>query len=37
MSVYTELPFEPPPQGENYVEVNRRRIGRVKLIYKSGA
>lgn len=37
LSVYTELPFEPPPQGENYVEVNRRRIGRLKLIYKTGA
>lgn len=33
LSVYTELPFAPPPQGENYVEVNRRRIGRLKLIY----
>ncbi len=37
LSVYTELPFAPPPQGENYVEVNRRRIGRLKLIYKTGA
>lgn len=37
LSVYTELPFESPPQGENYVEVNRRRIGRLKLIYKTGA
>ena len=37
LSVYTELPFKPPPQGENYVEVNRRRIGQLKLIYKTGA
>ena len=36
ISVYTELPFEGPPQGENYVEVNRRRIGRLKLIFKTG-
>lgn len=34
--IYTELPFQPPPQGENYVEVGRRRIGRLKLIYKTG-
>jgi hypothetical protein len=34
LTVYTELPFEPPPQGENYVEVGNRRIGRLKLIYK---
>lgn len=31
--VYTELPFAPPPQGEDYVEVNKRRIG--KLMIKS--
>jgi hypothetical protein len=37
LSVYTELPFEPPPQGENYVEVNRSRIGGLKLTYKIGA
>jgi len=37
MSVYTELPFEPPPQGETYVEVNRSRIGGLKLTYKIGA
>lgn len=29
--VYTELPFTPPPQGEAYVEVGGRRIGRLKL------
>jgi hypothetical protein len=36
-SVYTELPFESPPQGEEYVEVNGRRIGRLKLAPKIGA
>jgi hypothetical protein len=36
ITVYTELPFEPPPPGENYVEVGRRRIGRLKLIFKNG-
>lgn len=29
--VYTELPFTPPPQGEGYVEVGGRRIGRLKI------
>jgi hypothetical protein len=37
LSIYTELPFAPAPQGEDYVEVNRRRIGRLKIIYKTGA
>jgi hypothetical protein len=36
LAVYTELPFGPPPQGETYVEVGRRRIGRLKLIHKPG-
>jgi hypothetical protein len=36
-SIYTELPFEAPPQGEDYVEVNGRRIGRLKLSPKIGA
>ena len=35
--VYTELPFAPPPAGEAYVEVGRRRIGRLKLTSKEGA
>jgi hypothetical protein len=35
--VYTELPFAPPPSGEHYVEVGRRRIGRLKLVLKEGA
>lgn len=30
--VYTELPFESPPAGEKYLEVNGRRIGRLKLV-----
>lgn len=30
-SIYTELPFSPPPPGETYIEVSKRRIGRVKL------
>jgi hypothetical protein len=29
--IYTELPFTPPPQGEAYVEVGGRRIGRLKV------
>jgi hypothetical protein len=29
--VYTELPFTPPPQGETYVEVAKRRIGKLKI------
>ncbi len=32
LTVYTELPFELPPQGEGYVEVGRRRIGRLKIV-----
>ena len=35
--VYTELPFTPPPQGEDYVEVRGRRIGSIKLISTRGA
>lgn len=35
--VYTELPFTPPPQGEDYVEVGSRRIGRLKLKSTRGA
>jgi len=36
LAIYTELPFEPPPQGESYVEVGKRRIGRLKVIQKPG-
>lgn len=30
-NVYTELPFDTPPPGEMYIEISKRRIGRVKL------
>jgi hypothetical protein len=36
LTIYTELPFGPPPQGENYVEAGRRRIGLLKIIHKTG-
>jgi hypothetical protein len=35
--VYTELPFTPPPQGEAYVVVGGRRIGRLKIKSNNGA
>jgi hypothetical protein len=31
LTIYTELPFDPPPPGEDYVEVGRNRIGLLKL------
>lgn len=31
LTVYTELPFGPPPPGEDYVEIGRNRIGLLKL------
>jgi len=34
ITIYTELPFTPPPAGESYVEVENRRIGRLKLTLK---
>jgi hypothetical protein len=32
-AIYTEIPFEPPPKGEPYVEIgkNRTRVGRLKI------
>jgi hypothetical protein len=36
LTIYTELPFEPPPQGEDYVEVSKRRIGLLKLVTRPG-
>lgn len=32
-SIYTEIPFEPPPKGESYVEIgsNRSRVGSLKF------
>jgi len=32
MTVFTELPFSPPPGGEQYVEIGSRRIGLVKIL-----
>lgn len=32
MTLYTELPFEPPPQGESHIEVGKRRVGRLKVV-----
>jgi len=29
--IYTELPFTPPPQGEDYVEASQRRIGKLMI------
>ena len=31
LAIYTELPFAPPPPGEDYIEVGRNRIGLLKL------
>lgn len=36
VAIYTELPFSPPPQGENYVEIKNRRIGLLKLSSRKG-
>jgi len=32
ITVYTELPFEPPPPGEDYIVLNKRRVGKLKII-----
>jgi hypothetical protein len=32
VQVFTELPFAPPPAGEDYLEIARSRIGRLKII-----
>lgn len=32
LTIYTELPFDPPPPGEEYVTVDRNRIGLLKLV-----
>ncbi|MBI3827299.1 MAG: hypothetical protein HY294_15000 [Candidatus Rokubacteria bacterium] len=29
--IFTELPFKPPPKGEDYIEIGTRRIGQLKL------
>jgi hypothetical protein len=31
LTIYTDLPFDPPPAGEDYIEVERDRIGLLKL------
>ena len=31
LTIYTELPFDPPPRGEDYLEIDRHRIGLLKL------
>jgi hypothetical protein len=36
VTVYTELPFDPPPPGEDYVEVDGNRIGLIKLAFNQG-
>jgi len=32
LTIYTELPFDPPPPGEDHLEVDRTRIGLIKLV-----
>jgi hypothetical protein len=36
MTIYTELPFTPPPAGEGYVEINNRRVGLIKIVGANG-
>lgn len=36
MTIYTELPFTPPPPGEGYVEINSRRVGLIKIVGVNG-
>lgn len=36
VTIYTELPFTPPPQGESYVLVRGHRIGLIKLSISDG-
>jgi hypothetical protein len=33
LTIYTELPFESPPHGEDYLEIDRNRIGLIKLTF----
>ncbi|ACZ61408.1 hypothetical protein [Dehalococcoides mccartyi] len=35
-SIYTELPFNPHPTGETYVEIRGKRIGMIKLTFTKG-
>jgi hypothetical protein len=32
LAVYTELPFTPPPYGEDYVLINNQRVGLIKIV-----
>jgi len=32
LTIYTELPFDPPPHGEDHLELDRSRIGLIKLV-----
>jgi hypothetical protein len=32
LAVYTELPFTPPPSGEDYVVINNQRVGLIKIV-----
>ena len=36
MTIYTELPFDPPPQGEEYLQIGQNRIGLLKLTFQRG-
>jgi hypothetical protein len=36
MTIFTELPFTPPPIGEQYVEMGSARIGLIKVVLSSG-
>jgi hypothetical protein len=36
LTIYTELPFDPPPAGEDYLEIDNNRIGLLKLISSKG-
>jgi hypothetical protein len=37
LTIYTELPFDPPPQGEDYLQLDQNRIGLLKLTSTNGA
>jgi hypothetical protein len=36
LTIYTELPFDPPPAGEDYLEIDNNRIGLLKLTSSKG-
>jgi len=37
LAIYTELPFDPPPQGEDYLQLDQNRIGLIKITSNTGA